>query len=110
MTRVLDRAVFPAWLDRALPGLADGLPATLSTPAIVSDRSDPQIVHLDGLNLSRAWSLRALGAALGDDAPCHAALVRAADAHLAAGVSGLDSGEYVGAHWLATFATLALTA
>src|SRR5262249_4174166 len=57
MRRVLPAAEFVAWLDGFLPDLARGEPKSLLTPATVSDRSDPQIVHLDGLNLSRAWCM-----------------------------------------------------
>ena len=51
---------FAAWFARYLPRLADGEPAALFSPAVVSDRSDGQIAHLDGLNLSRAWCFRHL--------------------------------------------------
>ena len=52
--RVLPPAEFAAWLDRFLPRLAKE-PATLFVPATVTDRTDGKIVHLDGLNFSRAW-------------------------------------------------------
>lgn len=74
----------------------------------VTDRADPQLVHLDGLNLSRAWCLRGIAAALPADDPRVTVLHDSAAAHVAAGMAGLESGEYVGAHWLATFALLAL--
>jgi hypothetical protein len=57
MSRVLGPD-FPVWFDAFLPRLAAGEPATLFTPATVSDRSDGKIAHLDGLNLSRAWCWR----------------------------------------------------
>ena len=75
----------------------------------VSDRTDPQIVHLDGLNFSRAWSFRGIATALPVADPRIEVLREAADTHLAAGIEGLASGDYVGEHWLPTFATLALT-
>jgi DUF2891 family protein len=90
-------ALFPTWFRYFLPRIAARQPATLFTPAIVSDRSDGKIAHLDGLNLSRAWCWRALGY------PEHA------DAHLAAAMPHL-SGDYMGEHWLASFALLALLA
>lgn len=108
MRRVLPPPEFSAWLAAFLPGLAQGVPATLFFPASVSDRSDPQIVHLDGLNLSRAWCMRGVAAALPDGDPRAAALRTAAAAHLAAGLAGVASGDYLGEHWLATFAVLAL--
>jgi hypothetical protein len=108
MRRVLAAGEFARWLGDFLPGLADGLPATLMTPVPVADRADPQLVHLDGLNLSRAWCMRGIAAALAGDDPRVPVLSAAAAAHSAAGMEGLESGEYVGEHWLATFAVLAL--
>jgi hypothetical protein len=108
MRRVLTGDEFASWLRGFLPGIEQHAPKAIFTPAVVSDRSDPQIVHLDGLNLSRAWCWRAIARALprGDArAPIAAA---AADVHLAAGLAGVDSGDYAGDHWLATFALLAL--
>lgn len=75
----------------------------------VSDRSDPQLVHLDGLNLSRAWCLRGIANALSPDDARTPVLADAARRHLAAGWTGLDSDDYAGAHWLASFALLALS-
>ncbi len=88
-------ADFAAWFGHFLPGVASCQPATLFEPAIVSDRSDGKIAHLDGLNLSRAWCWRALGY------PEHAQM------HLAAAMPHL-SGDYMGEHWLQSFALLAL--
>jgi len=88
-------ALFPIWFEQFLPRVADRQPATLFTPAIVSDRSDGKIAHLDGLNLSRAWCWRELGY------PQHA------EAHLAAALPHI-AGDYMGEHWLASFALLAL--
>jgi hypothetical protein len=109
MRRVLPRPEFAAWLDAFLPGLAWREPATLFTPAEVTDRGDPFIVHLDGLNFSRAWCFRGIASALsGLDA--RAAILREASVvHVEAGMAGLGQGDYMSEHWLATFATLALT-
>jgi DUF2891 family protein len=108
--RVLDAAAFSAWLGRFLPGIARREPAALFTPVAVCNRADPYIVHLDGLNLSRAWCWGEIAAALpaGDSRVAIAAA--AADAHLEAGMHGVATGQYVGDHWLATFAVLALCA
>lgn len=78
-------------------------PQAWLAPAVVSDRVDPQLVHLDGLNLSRAWCLAALGEALGD-----AALLRAADAHRSAAWPHVTSGDFAATHWLVSFALLSL--
>ena len=108
MRRVLDANAFASWLDGFLPDIGRREPATLFTPAIVSDRSDP-FVHLDGLNLSRAWCWRAIRTALPAGDPRAGVAAAAASEHLSAGLEGIASGEYVGDHWLATFAVLALT-
>lgn len=110
MRRVLDRAAFTEWLAAFLPGMVARAPATLFTPVAVSDRSDAQIVHLDGLNLSRAWCFAGIAAALPAGDPRVDVAREAAAAHIAAGWQGLASGEFVGAHWLASFASLALDA
>jgi hypothetical protein len=109
MRRALAPSEFALWLAEFLPGIEQRTPAALFTPVAVSDRSDPQIVHLDGLNLSRAWCWRAIARALPRGDPRAPIALDAADAHLAAGLAAIDSGEYVGEHWLATFAVLALT-
>jgi len=110
MRRVLDTARFALWLRDFLPGFAESQPATLFAPAEVVDRADPQLVHLDGLNLSRAWCLRGIARALPRDDPRAGIARAAAQRHLAAGWQGLASDAFVGVHWLATFALLALEA
>lgn len=107
MSRVLDAASFRDWFDAFLPRVKTGEPATLFTPAHVSDRSDGKLAHLDGLNLSRAWCWRAIGAALGSDHPVAPRAADAAERHLAAALPHLAD-DYMGEHWLATFALLAL--
>lgn len=86
------------WLARFLPGDL----TAITRPVTVVERSDPKLAHLDGLNLSRAWSWRLLA---GRDVPGAAA---AADRHLDAALPGLFSGEYAAEHWVTTFALLAL--
>ena len=108
MSRVLG-AHFPAWFDAFLPDCAAGAPATLFTPATVSDRSDGKIAHLDGLNLSRAWCWRHIAAALPDGHRASPIARAAAAQHLAAALPHV-AGDYMGEHWLASFALLALEA
>lgn len=109
MRRVLAADAFGAWLDAFLPGVASGEPESLFTPVAVSDRGDAHIVHLDGLNLSRAWCFRGIASAFGaGDARARAARDAAA-IHLAAGLAAVERAEYVGSHWLASFAALALS-
>jgi hypothetical protein len=107
MRRVLPREEFTQWFQRFLPRIGDGDPATLVEPAFVSDRSDGKIGHLDGLNFSRAWCWRSLASGLAASDPRHGLMRKAADAHIAASLSHV-AGDYMGEHWLATFATLAL--
>lgn len=99
MSRVLPRPAYRRWLAGFLPGFPAGL-----VPATVSDRTDPKIVHLDGLNLSRARALHRIAAVLGPADPRSAGLKRLADRHARASLPHLASGSYEGEHWLATFA------
>jgi Protein of unknown function (DUF2891) len=96
---------FAGWFAAFLPRLALRQPATLFTPATVSDRSDGKIAHLDGLNLSRAWCWRGIAEELPSDSAAIANAV--ADAHIAASLPHI-AGDYAGEHWLASFALLAL--
>jgi hypothetical protein len=109
MRRILAAADFRDWFARFLPGAAQRRPASLFTPARVSDRSDGRIAHLDGLNLSRAWCWRGLAKAHEPDGPLAAVAEAAAQAHLDASLAQV-SGDYMGEHWLASFALLALEA
>jgi len=102
MARVTPPVGFGAWLSAFLPD-----PGPLLTPAFVTDRSDGRIAHLDGLNLSRAWCWRRLAAHPATDAAFVEIAREAANAHLAASMSHLFD-DYMGEHWLATFALLAL--
>ncbi|GAA2323264.1 DUF2891 domain-containing protein [Streptomyces kunmingensis] len=106
MRRVLDAPEFERWLDRFLPGLRTGAPCALLDVPVVSDHADPWIGHLLGLALSRAAALRSIAGAL-PDGPVRTRLTEAADAHLAAGLPAVDSGDFTTDHWLATFAELA---
>jgi len=105
--RLLPEAEYADWLTAYLPRIGERRPASLFAPATVSDRSDGKIAHLDGLNLSRAWCWRELAPRLAGDRRAQA--LEAADVHLAAGLPHV-AGDYMGEHWLASFALLALTA
>ncbi len=107
MRRVLPPAVFASWLSRFLPDIAQAAPATLFMPATVSDRTDGKIAHLDGLNLSRAWCWRHLAGTLTDDDPRLRVALDAMVRHLDASLQHV-AGDYMGEHWLATFALLAI--
>ena len=104
MRRVLSPEEFARWFRAFLPGAARAEPKCLFRPAEVTDRTDPQLVHLDGLNLSRAWCLRGIAGALPADAPERDALLKSAEEHAQAGRKHVASGDYAGEHWLASFA------
>ena len=109
MRRVMKPAEFGVWFRRFLPGVARGNPTALLTPAIVTDRTDPKLVHLDGLNLSRAWCMRAIARALPPRSPARKVLSESADKHAAAALAHVASGDYAGEHWLASFAVFLLS-
>ena len=98
MRRVLDGDTFAAWFADFLPRLAEFEPATLFTPAKVTDASDGKAAHLDGVNFTRAWCWRELGL---DDNYAHR--------HIDGSLHAVD-GDYMSSHWLASFATLAMLA
>jgi hypothetical protein len=104
MARCLSEPEFHGWFGGFLPKLDTSEPATLFMPAIVSDRTDGKIAHLDGLNLSRAWCWRSLAPLLPEDSQL---AYDTAEAHLEAAMPHV-AGDYMGEHWLATFALLAL--
>ena len=107
MSDVMPKEDFAAWLAAFLPQAARGEPATLFKPATVSDRSDGKIAHLDGLNLSRVWCWRRIVAELPASDPLRVRAEAAIAAHLSSAL-GHVAGDYMGEHWLATFALLAL--
>jgi hypothetical protein len=107
MARLLPAPDFAAWRDAFLPRIARGEPEALVNPAEVADRTDGRIVHLDGLNLSRAWCWRVLEQGFAAEDPRRALAADAAARHVAASLDHVG-GHYMGAHWLASFAVLAL--
>lgn len=111
MRRVLTPEEFASWLEQFLPGLdeADSDAQTLLAPAVVSDFTDPKIVHLAGLNLSRAWTQNGVLHSLPQNDPRRQILRASVASHRKAGLAYVFSGHYEGEHWLATFAVYLLT-
>jgi hypothetical protein len=109
MRRVLSPTEFREWFARFLPGTTKREPKALFNPATVTDRTDPQLVHLDGLNLSRAWCMRSIASALPVGDPARAVLTASAARHAEAGLEHVASGDYAGEHWLASFAVYLLS-
>ena len=109
MRRILPPPKFRLWLGAFLPDLARGEPKSLLEPPHVTDRTDPQIVHLDGLSLSRAWCMHAIALALPEGDPARKVLAASAARHAQAGLAHVASGDYAGEHWLASFAVYLTT-
>jgi hypothetical protein len=109
MRVVLAPPAFADWFDAFLPRLSAQEPATLFRPATVSDRSDGKIAHLDGLNLSRGWCWRGIASGLPAEHPARSVALQSAETHLDAALPQV-TGDYMGEHWLASFALLALLA
>ncbi len=106
MRRVLSAEEFGTWFAEFLP---DDKLESLLTPADVSDRSDPKIVHLDGLNLSRAWCLYGILPQVTNSVKRNQ-LTQAAKIHLETTIPNVASSHYEGSHWLGSFAVYALSA
>jgi hypothetical protein len=109
MRRLLTQQDFAEWLTGFLPGIPRDGRADWLAVGIVTDPSDGKLVHLDGVNLSRAWNLQNVAAALPADDPRRTALLSAREVHAAAGIASVSAEHYEGGHWLASFATYLVT-
>ena len=109
MRRILEPAPFAAWLGAFLPEMSlDGSTDWLC-PATTTDRRDGHLVHLDGLNLSRAWMLEGIASGLPPGDPRITALMGTAGEHRRAGLAALTGEHYAGGHWLGSFAVYLVT-
>jgi len=108
MRRVLGPSEFAAWLAKFLPGIPRSAGKAWLEPGIVTDRKDPKLAHIDGLNLSRAWMLRGIASGLPAGDPRRAALEAAAAAHAGAALPAVTGEHYEGGHWLGSFAVYLL--
>lgn len=104
MRRVLDKPTFAKWLTGFLPQIPSSAGPTWLSPGVVTDRADPKLAHLDGLNLSRAWMLEGIAHALGPDDRRTPILLATANSHREAALPAVTGEHYVGGHWLGTFA------
>lgn len=102
MLKVLPKEDFIVWFDAFLPNFRNN-PAKFLEVAEVTDRSDGKLAHLDGLNFSRAWCLYEIGKALENEK-----MLNLANKHFQFSYEKMDSGEYAGAHWLASFSLYAI--
>jgi hypothetical protein len=104
MRRVLDRPAFGRWLSGFLPGIPQKRDSVWLEPAVVTDRSDPKLAHIDGLNLSRAWMLEGIAQGLAPGDARVPVLKAIAQAHRDAALPAVTGEHYEGGHWLGTFA------
>jgi hypothetical protein len=109
MRKILEPARFRSWFHDFAPTLIGESPKNILTPAVVSDRSDPKIVHLDGLNLSRAWCMFGIASSLPANDPLKSILLASAKKHADDALAHVASGNYEGEHWLASFAVFMLS-
>lgn len=105
MRRVMNKTAFAAWMDDFFPGLTAESDASWLFPAVVTDKTDGKLAHLDGLNTSRAWMLEGIISGLPNRDARIAPLQLAAEAHRKAGLDAvLGDMHYAGSHWLGSFA------
>lgn len=102
MRKILPGKQYISWLKKFMPQLFD--PGFKIEPGLVKDRTDGKLVHLDGLNLSRAWCLKGIASITG-----LRHLYELANRHLEAALPQVASGDYAGEHWLGSFAVYAMT-
>ncbi len=103
MRRVLSPEAFKTWFDAFLPQLTKS--DIIYEPGKVSDRSDGKLVHLDGVNFSRAWCLYGIAEAI----PEYSHLTAIANEHMEFTINNLKNDGYEGGHWLGSFAIYAFT-
>jgi hypothetical protein len=104
MRRVLEPSAFSAWLSQFLPGIPQGASSDWLQPGVVTDRADPKLAHIDGLNLSRSWMLEGIARGLPKSDKRIPALLASAAQHRSAALPAVTGEHYEGGHWLGTFA------
>ena len=104
MRRILDSTAFGAWLTQFLPGISQNPADDWLKPGVVTDRADPKLAHIDGLNLSRSWMLEGIAHGLPKGDRRIAVLLATATQHRNAALSAVTGEHYEGGHWLGTFA------
>lgn len=109
MRRILKPADFAAWLAAFLPQLKADVPTGWLPVGVVTDKADGHLVHLDGLNLSRAWMLEGIVAGLPADDARLRVLRAAVEEHRRAGLTAVSDAHYEGGHWLGSFAVYLVT-
>lgn len=106
MRRILPKQAFINWLNKFYEKRSI---QRITTMPVISDRTDFQIVHLDGLALSRAWCMKGIAKELPALHPWKKLFEETAAAFLQKTLPNVTSGNYGGDHWLASFAVYALS-
>ena len=109
MRRVLSEQDFSVWLSEFLPSIPVDGSGDWLRPGVVMDAEDGKLVHLDGVNLSRAWALEGIAVGLSANDPRRGALAAAAALHKETGIAAVSDEHYSGSHWLGSFATYLVT-
>jgi hypothetical protein len=109
MRRILPPREYSRWLTGFLPGIPSNGRGDWLEPGVVTDRSDPKLAHIDGLNLSRAWMLEGIASGLTPNDRRRSSLLAAARAHVQASLPAVTGEHYEGGHWLGTFAVYLTT-
>jgi hypothetical protein len=109
MRRILGPEMFAKWLSGFLSDLGTEPSFKLLQPVAVSDVTDPKLVHLAGLDLSRAWCMQGIAQGLPKGDARIPILTNSAKEHAKVGLGYVFSGQYEGEHWLGTFAVYTLT-
>jgi hypothetical protein len=109
MRRILPQTAFAEWLTNFMPDIPTDGGGDWLAVGIVMDPTDGKLVHLDGVNLSRAWNLENIALALPESDPRRSSLLAAARIHAEAGLANVSAEHYEGSHWLASFATYLVT-
>jgi hypothetical protein len=104
MRRIMPPREYSRWLSTFMPGIPVNGRGDWLAPGVVTDRSDPKLAHIDGLNLSRAWMLQGIASGLPPSDRRRASLLAAARAHARAALPAVTGEHYEGGHWLGTFA------
>ena len=105
MRRGMDDSKYASWLSGFLPKIPTDGSADWLAVGSVNDPTDGELVHLDGLNLSRAWALEGIASGLPAHDPRRASLLGSASLHGESGEKSVRTPHYSGSHWLASFAT-----
>jgi hypothetical protein len=107
--RVLAPDEYATWLGGFFPSLPRDGASGWITPGVVTDKTDGKLVHLDGLNLARAWMLEGISSGLPHDDPRVSSLDVAASEHRENGLAAITGQHYEGGHWLGSFAVYLVT-